>query len=125
MKIHHLSCSVIKGLAEETFEIQSNIEQVTVEPERNTVIDDMALIKAGAKLPKSFDQWKLANGYFTAALPIAKTTTYNLPSIISDVNNVIYSYFEQELGVVNSTKIVDVDNKYNGYSNYRVKSCLK
>ena len=52
--MHHRSCRVIKGLAGETFEIQSTIEPVAVEPERNTVIDDIVLIKAGVKLPKSF-----------------------------------------------------------------------
>ena len=77
--MHHRSCRVIKGLAGETFEIQ---------PERNTVIDDTVLIKAGVKLPKSFDQRKLANDYFTAALPIADITTCNLPTIISNMNNV-------------------------------------
>ena len=62
---------------------------------------------------------------FTAALPIAEITTYNLPSIISNMNNVIYSYLEQEFVVVNSSKNANLDNKYNGYSNYKLKSCLK
>ena len=69
--MHQRSCRVIKGLAEEMFEIESNIRQVAVEAEQNTIINDIVFIKAGVKMPKSFDQWKLANDYFTAALPIA------------------------------------------------------
>ena len=127
IKIHigQIIGSSIQSFFEISVEIQRYIEPVVVEPERNTVIDDIVLIKAGVKLPKSFDQWKLANDYFTAALPIAEITTYTLPTIISNMNNVIYSYFEQEFGVVNSTKNADLDNKYNGYSNYKLKSCLK
>ena len=41
------------------------------------------------------------------------------------MNNIIYNYFEQEFGVVHSTKSVEMDNNYNGYSNYKLKSCLK
>ena len=53
--MHHRSCCVIKGLAGETFKIQSNIKPVAVEPERNTIIDDIVLLKVGVKLPKSFN----------------------------------------------------------------------
>ena len=54
--MHHRSCHVINGLAGETFGIQSNKEQNAIETERNTIIDHIVLIKAGVKLPKSFDQ---------------------------------------------------------------------
>ena len=57
-------------------------EQVAVEQQRNTIIGDTVSTKAWPKLPKSFDQWKLANEYFTAALSIAEIRTNNLPSII-------------------------------------------
>ena len=116
---------MINGLARETFEIQSNMEPVAVEPERNTIINDTILIKAGVKLPKYFDHWKLANDYITAALPIAEIITYNLPSSISNMNNVICSYFEQEFGVVNSTKNAGLDMKYIGYSIHKLKSFFK
>ena len=76
-------------------------------------------------MPKSLDQWKFANDYFRTTLPIAEIKISNLPSIINNMNNVIYNYFAQKFGLVNSAKNADLDSKYNGYSNHKLKLCLK
>ena len=76
-------------------------------------------------MPKSLDQWKFANDCFRATLPIAEISISNLPSIINNMNNVIYNYFAQKFGLVNSAKNADLDSKYKGYSNHKLKSCLK
>ena len=124
LNMHQRSCRVIKGLAGETFEIQVTVEQI-VEPDRNEIIEDNVYIKTGVTLPKSLDQWKFANDYFRATLPIAGIKISNLPSIINNMNNGIYNYFAKKFGLVNSAKNADLDSKYKGYSNHKLKSCLK
>ena len=124
LKMHQHSCRVINGLAGEIVEIQGTVEQI-VEPDRNEIIEDNVLIKPGVKLPKSLDQWKFANEYFRATLPVAEIKISNLPSIINNMNNVIYKYFAQKAGLVKSAKNADLDSKYKGYSNQKPKSYLK
>ena len=76
-------------------------------------------------MPKSLDQWKFANDYFRATVPIAEIKISNLPSINNNMNNVIYNYFAKKFGLVKSAKNADLDSKYKGYSNHKLKSCLK
>jgi len=102
LKMHQCSCRVIKGLAGETLEEQSTIDEVVFVPERNAIIDYVVSIKAVTKLPKSFDQWKLANEYFITASTIAEISTSNLLSILCNMDNFIYNYLRQEFEAVNS-----------------------
>ena len=76
-------------------------------------------------MPQSFKQLRFANDYFIATLPIAESEISNLPSNIENMNNVIYNCFAQKFGLVNFAKNTDLDSKYKGYSNHKLKACLK
>ena len=90
LKMHQCSCRVIKGLARETLEEQNTIDEVVFVPERNAIIEYVVSIKAVTKLPKFFDQWRLANEYFITASTIAEITTSNLLSILCNIDNFIH-----------------------------------
>ena len=65
--MHQRSCRVIKDMSSETFEVleQSNFTD-TGQNLDSADWDLLPNIKPGIKLPKSDDQWKLANDYVTA-----------------------------------------------------------
>ena len=76
-------------------------------------------------MPISLDQWRFVNDYFRVTLPIAEIQISNLPRTINKMNNVICNYFAQKFGLKISAKNADLDSKYKGYSNHKLKSCLK
>ena len=76
-------------------------------------------------MPKSLDRWRFANDYFRVTLPIAEIKISYLPSIINNTNNVIYNYFAQKFGLVNSAMNSDLNSKYKVYTNHKLKSFLK
>ena len=123
--MHQRSCRVIIGLSGETFETQCNEEYLPANELPPSVIDDQVLTKVGVKLPKSIDQWKVANDYFQASLPIHDIASSGLNTTINRMNKIIYEYFEINFGLVNSVKTTEINNKYKGYSKHALKSCLK
>ena len=102
LKMHHA----------ETFEIQCNEEYLPANEVPPSVIDDQVLTKVGVKLPKSIDQWKVANDYFQASLPIHDIASSGLNTTINRMNKIIYEYFEINCGLVNSVKATEINNKY-------------
>ena len=122
--MHQRSCRVIKDLSGELFENQCNEEFLPFN-ERAPIIDGPILTNVGIKLPKSVDQWKSANDYFQASLPIHEIASSDLNVIINRMTTVIYNYFKHNFGVVKSIKISQLDSKYKTYSKHSLKSCLK
>ena len=71
-KMHQCSCRVIKDMSSEMFEVleQSNFTDTRQDMD-SFYWDSLPNVKPGIKLPKSNDQWKLANDYFAASMPIS------------------------------------------------------
>ena len=84
LKMHQRSCRVIKGLSEETFESLDTDEASddTGQIEHNIDFTSTPKIKAGVKLPKSDFDWKLANDFFAASMPIADVNPVNINDIL-------------------------------------------
>ena len=125
LKMHQHSCRVIIGLFGETFETECNEEYLPANELPPSAIDDQVFTKVGVKLPKSIDQWKAANDYFQASLPIHDIASSGLNTTINRMNKIIYEYFEINFGLVKSGKTTEINNKYKGYSKHALKSCLK
>ena len=69
LKLHQRSCRVIKDIGSETFEI---LEQSDfTETGQVLSVDSLLNIKPDIKVPNSDDQWKLANDYFAASMPMS------------------------------------------------------
>ena len=72
--MHQRSCRVIRDLEEETFEsLEQNNLNDTGQNDDNIDWDSLPTIKQGITLPKSDEQWKLANKYFAALMPSSKS----------------------------------------------------
>ena len=62
LKMHQRSCRVIKDMSSETFEVLEQSDFTDTGQDLESVDwDSLPNIKPGVKLPKSDDQWKLAN----------------------------------------------------------------
>ena len=79
LKRHQRSCRVIMGLNDElNYALQENNEEIFGDQSESTVKVNLAedtIIKPGIKLPKSESEWKTANSFFHANLPIADMNT--------------------------------------------------
>ena len=85
LKVHQRSCRVTKGLSKETFE-SLDIDEAyddTGQIEYNIDFTSTPKIKAGVKLPKSDYDWKLANDFIAASMPIEDV----------NISFFIFSYF--------------------------------
>ena len=62
----------IKDMSSETFEVLEQSDFTDTGQDLESVDwDSLPNIKPGVKLPKGDDQWKLANDYFAASMPIS------------------------------------------------------
>ena len=126
LKMHQRSCRVIKGLSEETFESLDTDEayEDTDQIEHNIDFTSAPKIKAGVKLPKSDFDWKLANDFFAASMPIADVNAVNINDIVSSMNSIIYNYFYMNFGSLDDTGTSEFAHKYKDYSTSMLKSTL-
>ena len=89
--------------------------------------EDSPQLKSGVKLPNSQEDWKLANDFFHAHLPIENITNENMNEIVNNFNNTVYSYFKENYGL--KSDIADLDKelkeKYKSHSKTQLKSALK
>ena len=78
-------------------------------------------------MPNSQEDWKLANDFFHAHLPIENITNENMNEIVNNFNNTVYSYFKENYGL--KSDIADLDKelkeKYKSHSKTQLKSALK
>ena len=85
------------------------------------------MFKTGVKLPKSDDQWNLANSYFKAELPAHEIENKSLDDIADQFNIKIHNYMADNYGLVENAS--DLDNslkeKYTDYNKHKLKKCLR
>ena len=99
--MHQHSCRPIKSLKGETFEtVQSEIDNSydggskAAEQLDRFGYSNVPEIKLGIKLPKNNEQWKTANTYFAATLPLTEIDPSKVNVFIKTMNSVIYDYFQ-------------------------------
>jgi len=63
----------------------------------------MPVIKPGIKLPKTDSQWKAANDYFHAMLPMSMIDPKNIGDSVFKMFEVLYIYFKNTYGIVDTT----------------------
>ena len=81
--------------------------------------------KGGVKLPKTEAQWKYANDYFQANLPVFEINSESTNSCIVSMNTVIYDYFKSNFGSVDGSENRTLIDRYKGFSNKALKKELK
>ncbi|XP_065066053.1 uncharacterized protein LOC135691968 [Rhopilema esculentum] len=130
--MHQRSCRAIKGLEGETFEtVQSEIDNSydggsnAAEQLDRFDYSNVPEIKPGIKLPKKDEQWKTANTYFAATLPLTEINPSNVNVSIKTMNSVIYDYFQINYGVSDDVINTNLIEKYKHKTKSSLKSCLK
>ena len=85
------------------------------------------MFKTGVKLPKSDEQWNLANSYFKAERPAHEIENKSLDDIANQFNIKVYNYMADNYALID--KASDLDNslkeKYTNYNKHKLKKCLR
>ena len=85
------------------------------------------MFKTRVKLPKSDEQWNLANNYFKVELPAHEIENKPLDDMADHFNIKVYSYMADNYGLIGN--INDLDNylkeKYTNYNEHKLKKCLR
>ena len=82
-------------------------------------------MKNGVKLPKSTHQWSIANDFFKAAFLNRPISSAGLNDVIKEFNVVIYNYFKNTCGSVDSNYNTNLSTKYKDKSAKDLKRILK
>ena len=97
--MHQCSCRVLKGLEQETFDYVDVNETYddTDQSEHQINSNSVPTIKPGIKFPTSDYEWKLANDFFIASLPVSEVLGSDINTVVSSMNSTIYDYFHENL----------------------------
>ena len=82
-------------------------------------------IKPGINLPKSNYDWKLANDFFTALLPVSEVVGSAINTVVSSINSTIHDYFHENFGSLENTDSMHFVGKYTDSSIPMLKSTLR
>ena len=130
IKKHQRSCRVIRGLDKELFSELQNISDFENQPDMNHHMvrsGENPMFKTGVKLPKSDEQWNLANSYSKAELPAHEIENKSLDDIADQFNIKVYNYIADNYSLVDNAS--DLDNslkeKYTDYNKHKLKKCLR
>ena len=128
LKLHHRSCRVVQSLGDisvEDVHVDSNDSNGVDNPVPTNVTNIMPVIKPGIKLPKTDSQWKTANDYFHAMLPMSMIDPKNIGDSILKMNEVLYNYCKNTYGIVGTIYQATWKDKYEPMQKKDLKSCLR
>jgi len=132
--MHQRSCRVIQILQTEALERFEDELVQTFENEHESELDifeldpndlENCIVKQCVKLPRSPQQWLIANEFFKAACPNAPITAAFLDHVIYNMNSVIYQYYKDSYGYVNDSSTSAFVSKYKDASVKDLKKGLK
>ena len=132
--MHQRSCRVIQGLQTETLERLEDELVQTFKNEHESELDifeldqnnlENCIVKQGVKLPRSPQQWLIANEFFKAAFSNPPITAASLDHVIYNMNSVIYQYYKDSYGCVNDSSTSAFVSKYKDASVKDLKKGLK
>ncbi len=130
LKAHQRSHRFIKGMCSE---LLLPLEEETINDcdQINDVDEHIGIntpnLKPGVELPKTELEWKEADLYFRAELPISEISECSVNDCVSKMTNLTYDYFAENFGTVNKSSASDSEylTKYADYSKQDLKRELK
>ena len=136
LKMHQRSCRVISGLNTELRadldEENNNIcaEDISNNAQCNSNVEEtheeFPLLKKGINLPQNDKEWSTANEYFKFALNLnPPIRSQDFSSSIIWLNDVIYNYFADNFGHVESPPNRLLVEKYKSHTTKELKKALK
>ena len=100
LKSNQRSCRLIKSLNDELLYDIEQVNDVQIETLENYTINGSPSLKPGVYLPKSLEDWNLANTFFTANIRCAHIRGRDLNTIVQSFNTVNCDYFKTNFGIV-------------------------
>ena len=130
LKRHQRSCRAITGLNNElNYALQEDNEEIFGDQSESTFNVNLAedtIIKQGIKLPKSEPEWKTANSFFHANLPIEDMNTDgDFNDIATNFGKTVYDYFKNEYGIVREDEVNDFKVKYRNHTKNQLKQTFR
>ena len=124
LKVHQRSCRAITSLNNDSIVID-NTEQDAIENHfvtTNSNQDEFPFLKKGIRLPKSHEDWNLANLYFNSELTSINIKN-NLNEAMSLMNSIVYNYFRDNFGYKNtiSEEEIALKERYKHFSKKDLK----
>ena len=130
LKTHQRSCRFVRGMNNELLFEESEVnnldDDLSVELD-GLISDDTPGLKPGVKFPKNECQWREADLYFRAELPICDVNEKSINECAIKMSNLVYDYFAENFGTVNKKNYLDeeFDKMYANYTKRELKRELK
>ena len=67
-------------------------------------MNESPLLKNNFKLPKSIDDWNIANTYFHSTLRTSEISENDIEETVEHLNETAYKYFKDNFGLVDTAK---------------------
>jgi len=123
---HQRSCRSIKHMSEELSEddIQNATGNVACS---STLLDENPVVKPGIKLPKTQQEWEMANTYLQSKLTTIDVSRMGVTYALDELNKVTYEYFRETYGCINNEDEVSKELKeaYKDHAKKDLKKELK
>ena len=135
--MHQRRCGILEGLNDDplimdnsNLEIGSPLDEREFDSHVDMTLNqkDITGTKPGIILPKTSEQWNLANDYFKSVVIHLDFPSVSIDSIDESVrliNITIYSYFKDHYGIVKNHIEKEIVQKYNTYSVHSLRKVLK
>jgi hypothetical protein len=130
LKTHQRSCRFVKGMNNELLFEESEVnnldDDLSVELD-GLISNDTPGLKPGVKWPKNESQWREADFYFRAELPVCDVNEKSINECVIRMSNLVYDYFAENFGTVNKKNSHDdeFDKKCANYTKQELKRELK
>ena len=123
---HQRSCRSIKHMSDKLS--INDIQDATGNVARiSTLLEETPVTKPGIKLPKTSEEWDLANTFLQSKLNNIDVRTTGVSYAIDQLNKVTYEYFRETYGLINKGDEVaeELRNAYKDLSKKDLKKELK
>ena len=82
-------------------------------------------MKPGVNLPKSQEDWNLANMFFIANVSCADVKEKDLDSTVNEFNTTVYKYFKTNFVIVKTCVEQELIEKYSNFTKTQLRTELK
>ena len=124
---HQRSCRSIKHMKDELLVEDPMPNTMGNDARRSIMLDENPNVKAGIKLPKTVEDWELANTYFQSKLNSIDVSNTGTTYALDQLNSIAYEYFKKTYGLANGEDQVsrEIKDTYKNLSKKDLKKELK
>ena len=124
---HQRSCRSIKHMRDELLVEDATQNTAGNVESSSTLLNESPKVKPGVKLPKTSEEWELANTYFQSKLNSIDVKRVGVSHALDQFNSVAYEYFHDTYGLINANEQVTKELKdiYKDFSKNNLKKELK